>query len=86
MLRLKDNTEREPAITSDQLEEPQAEEAVEELWGSMGQLAISLASHTAASSHAHLHAINNRKRGLTGEHQTVVENHNGKIPGNVLRS
>ncbi|KAI8532877.1 hypothetical protein RHMOL_Rhmol11G0249600 [Rhododendron molle] len=119
MLRLKDNTEREPATTLDQLEEPQAEEicplrqlcckarmenlttsplgfillqismvrkAVEELWGSMGQLAVSVASRTAASSRAHLHAINNRKRGLTGEHLTVVENHNEKIPGKVLRS
>ncbi|KAI8540103.1 hypothetical protein RHMOL_Rhmol09G0236000 [Rhododendron molle] len=47
----------------------------------MGQLVVSVASRTAASSRAHLHAINNRKRGLTGEHQTVVENHNEKIPG-----
>ncbi|KAF7148978.1 hypothetical protein RHSIM_Rhsim03G0241700 [Rhododendron simsii] len=45
------------------------------------ELAVSVASHTAASSRAHLHAINNRKRGLTGEHQTVLENHNEKIPG-----
>ncbi|KAF7116455.1 hypothetical protein RHSIM_RhsimUnG0026900 [Rhododendron simsii] len=56
-------------------------EVVEERWGSMGQLAVSVASRTAASSRAHLHAINNRKRGLTGEHQTVLENHNEKIPG-----
>ncbi|KAG5559344.1 hypothetical protein RHGRI_009025 [Rhododendron griersonianum] len=81
MLRPKDNIEREPATTSDQLEEPQAEEVVEERWGSMGQLAVSVASRTAASSRAHLHAINNRKRGLTGENQTVLENHNEKIPG-----
>lgn len=43
-----------------------------------------MASRTAASSRAHLHAIYNRKRGLTGEHQTVVEDHNEKIPGKVL--
>ncbi|KAG5560277.1 hypothetical protein RHGRI_003542 [Rhododendron griersonianum] len=145
MLRPKDNNEREPATTSDQLEEPQAEEikrehprelnpylknngsgypevedgkkagvsssvvgdggaswrlkalkraqeqsaregrnlkeVVEERWGSVGQLAVSVASRKAASSRAHLHAIHNRKRGLTGEHQTVVEDHNEKIPG-----
>ncbi|XP_058195034.1 uncharacterized protein LOC131311556 [Rhododendron vialii] len=56
-------------------------EVVEERWGSMGQLTVSVASRTTASSRAHLHAINNRKRGLTGEHQTIVENHNEKIPG-----
>ncbi|KAF7117046.1 hypothetical protein RHSIM_RhsimUnG0006600 [Rhododendron simsii] len=50
----------------------------------MGQLAVSVASRTAASSLAHLHAINNRKRGLTGEHQTVLENHNEKIPGKLI--
>ncbi|KAG5556239.1 hypothetical protein RHGRI_006744 [Rhododendron griersonianum] len=41
-------------------------EVVEERWGSVGQLAVSVAFRTAASSRAHLHAINNRKRGLTG--------------------
>ncbi|XP_058208320.1 uncharacterized protein LOC131321351 [Rhododendron vialii] len=56
-------------------------EVVEDPWGSMGQLAVSVAPRTAASSHAHLYAINNRKWGLTGEHQIVVENHNEKIPG-----
>ncbi|KAF7150452.1 hypothetical protein RHSIM_Rhsim02G0033400 [Rhododendron simsii] len=56
-------------------------EVVEERWGSVGQLAVSVASRKAASSRAHLHAIHNRKRGLTGEHQTVVEDHNEKIPG-----
>lgn len=149
MLRPKENIEREPATTSDQLEEPQAEEekrehprelnpylknngtgypededgkkaggnhlmssavigdggaswrlkalkraqeqaardgrnfeeVVEERWGSVGQLAVSVASRTAASSRAHLHAIYNRKRGLTGEHQTVVEDDNEKKHG-----
>ncbi|XP_058222874.1 uncharacterized protein LOC131332590 [Rhododendron vialii] len=56
-------------------------EVVEERWGSVGQLAVSVASCKAASSHAHLHAIHNRKRGLPGEHQTVVDDHNEKIPG-----
>ncbi|XP_065882007.1 uncharacterized protein [Euphorbia lathyris] len=39
------------------------EQVVEERWGSLGQLAVSAASHTAAPARAHLHAINNRKRG-----------------------
>ncbi|KAL5781843.1 hypothetical protein ACOSP7_006872 [Xanthoceras sorbifolium] len=50
------------------------DEVVEERWGSLGQLAVSAASHKAAPSRAHLHAINNRKRGLTEEHQTVSDN------------
>ncbi|XP_050269888.1 uncharacterized protein LOC126713964 [Quercus robur] len=42
-------------------------EVVEERWGSVGQLAVSVASRKAAPSRAHLHAIKDRKRGLTEE-------------------
>ncbi|XP_057980019.1 uncharacterized protein LOC131165888 [Malania oleifera] len=52
------------------------EEVVEERWGSLGQLAVSVASRAAAPSRAHLHAIKNRKRELTDEHETVVDNQN----------
>ncbi|KAB1207024.1 CWF19-like protein 2 [Morella rubra] len=41
------------------------EDVVEERWGSLGQFAVSVASRTAAPSRAHLHAIRDRKRGLT---------------------
>ncbi|KAJ0034051.1 hypothetical protein Pint_24660 [Pistacia integerrima] len=50
------------------------EEVAEERWGSLGQLAVSAASHRAAPSRAHLHAIKNRKKGLNEEHQTAAEN------------
>ncbi|KAB1206187.1 CWF19-like protein 2 [Morella rubra] len=46
------------------------EEVVEERWGSLGQLAVSVASRMAAPSRAHLHAIRDRRRGLTEEQQT----------------
>ncbi|XP_059461046.1 uncharacterized protein LOC132190161 [Corylus avellana] len=46
------------------------DEVVEERWGSLGQLTVSLASRRAAPSHAHLHAIKDRKRGLTEERST----------------
>ncbi|KAB1207023.1 CWF19-like protein 2 [Morella rubra] len=41
-----------------------------ELWGSLGQLAVSVASRTAAPSRAHIHAIRDRKRGLIQEQHT----------------
>lgn len=50
------------------------EEVVEDRWGSLGQLAVSVASRTAAPSRAHLHAINIRRRGA--EEQTVTDNQN----------
>ncbi|KDP45651.1 hypothetical protein JCGZ_17258 [Jatropha curcas] len=43
------------------------EEVVEERWGSLGQLAVSAVSHTAAPARAHLHAIKSRRRGLADE-------------------
>lgn len=49
-------------------------EVVEERWGSVGQLAVSVASRKAAPSRAHLHAIKDRKRGLTEERQTGSDN------------
>ncbi|KAK3190252.1 hypothetical protein Dsin_029813 [Dipteronia sinensis] len=56
-------------------------QVVEERWGSLGQLAVSAASHTAAPSRAHLHAIKNRKRGHTEEHQMVSDNKKEKDYG-----
>ncbi|CAL5440840.1 unnamed protein product [Camellia sinensis] len=50
------------------------EEVVGERWGSLGQLAVSVASRTAAPSRAHLHAIKNRKKGLSEEQQTTEKN------------
>lgn len=46
---------------------------VEERWGSLGQLAVSVASRSAAPSRAHLTAIHNRKRGPVEEKQNVTE-------------
>lgn len=45
-------------------------QVVEERWGSLGELTVSVASRTAAPSHAHLHAIKDRRRGLTEERST----------------
>uniref|UniRef100_A0A5B6ZK00 Putative CWF19-like protein 2 n=1 Tax=Davidia involucrata TaxID=16924 RepID=A0A5B6ZK00_DAVIN len=61
------------------------EEVVEERWGSLGQLAVSVASHTAAPARAHLHAIKNRKRGLTEEEQTIADNQNERVTGKNIR-
>ncbi|GFZ12098.1 CwfJ-like family protein [Actinidia rufa] len=54
-------------------------EVVQERWGSLGQLAVSVASRTAAPSRAHLHAINNRKKGLTEEQQKVEDDQDEKV-------
>ncbi|CBI26380.3 uncharacterized protein LOC100264750 [Vitis vinifera] len=51
------------------------DEVVEERWGSLGQLTVSLASHAAAPSRAHLHAIKSRKKGLTQEQQTPIQDY-----------
>ncbi|KAK7289562.1 hypothetical protein RIF29_03287 [Crotalaria pallida] len=40
-------------------------EVVKERWGSLGELAASIASNAATPSCAHLHAIKNRQRGKT---------------------
>ncbi|KAL9256145.1 CWF19-like protein [Drosera capensis] len=44
------------------------EEVAEERWGSLGNLAVSVVSHNAAPSRAHLHAIKSRKSGLSDDH------------------
>lgn len=49
-------------------------EVVEERWGSVGQLSVSLASRRAAPSRAHLHAIKNRQKGAAEDEQTVDVN------------
>ncbi|CAL4935858.1 unnamed protein product [Urochloa decumbens] len=41
----------------------QLKEVVEERWGSLGDLAVSVSGSRAAHSHAHLHAIRGRKSG-----------------------
>ncbi|THF97286.1 hypothetical protein TEA_020901 [Camellia sinensis var. sinensis] len=56
-----------------------AGKVVGERWGSLGQLAVSVASRTAAPSRAHLRAIKNRKKGLTEEQQTTVDDRNEKV-------
>ncbi|XP_059632401.1 uncharacterized protein LOC132275045 [Cornus florida] len=54
-------------------------EVVEERWGSLGQLAVSVSSRSAAPTHAHLHAIKSRKRGQVEEQQTLTDNQHGKV-------
>ncbi|KAJ6752198.1 hypothetical protein OIU85_002603 [Salix viminalis] len=54
------------------------EEIVEERWDSLGQLAVSAASRVAAPSRAHLHAIKNRKKGLTKEQDAMTDGHSGR--------
>ncbi|KAJ9145805.1 hypothetical protein P3X46_028140 [Hevea brasiliensis] len=49
------------------------DEVVEERWGSLGLLAVSAVSQTAAPARAHLQAIKTRQRGLVGEHQTDAD-------------
>ncbi|XP_021604402.1 CWF19-like protein 2 isoform X2 [Manihot esculenta] len=49
------------------------EEVVEERWGSLGRLAVSAVSHTAAPARAHLHAIKSRKQGSAEQHQTSAD-------------
>lgn len=52
------------------------DEVVEERWGSLGKLAVSVASNSAAPSHAHLHAIKSRIRRQTGEQRTILDDQN----------
>ncbi|KAF7827697.1 CWF19-like protein 2 isoform X1 [Senna tora] len=54
------------------------DQIVEERWGSLGDLTASVASHAAAPSRAHLHAIKGRKRGLTEEHSPDSDSHGKK--------
>lgn len=50
------------------------DEVVEERWGSLGQLAVSVASRTTASAHAHLHAIKDRRRGQIESYENPADN------------
>ncbi|KAL2324205.1 hypothetical protein Fmac_023263 [Flemingia macrophylla] len=50
-------------------------EVVEERWGSVGDLTVSVASHTAAPARAHLHAIRNRQRGVNEENSPDSDKH-----------
>ncbi|XP_038703649.1 CWF19-like protein 2 isoform X2 [Tripterygium wilfordii] len=54
-------------------------DVVGERWSSLGELTVSAASHIAAPSRAHLHAIKNRKKGLTEEHQSGTDNETKKV-------
>lgn len=51
-------------------------QVVEERWGSLAQLAVSVASKKAAPTHAHLRAINNRRRGLMEDEKTESDQEN----------
>lgn len=46
---------------------------VEERWDSMGHLAASVASRGVAPTHAHLHAINNRRKVMKDEPKNLNE-------------
>lgn len=55
------------------------DDIVEERWGSVGQLAVSVASHKAAPARAHLRAINNRRKGLKEDEQTESDGRNQRF-------
>lgn len=50
------------------------EEVVEERWGSLGHLAVSVAASKVAPSRSHLHAIRDRKRVLTSHQPSDSQN------------
>ncbi|XP_057771385.1 LOW QUALITY PROTEIN: uncharacterized protein LOC130991285 [Salvia miltiorrhiza] len=55
------------------------QQVVEERWGSMGQFAASMASRDVASTHAHLQAINHRRKGLMKEEKQNLDEENNSI-------
>ncbi|CAK7338332.1 unnamed protein product [Dovyalis caffra] len=57
------------------------EEVVEERWDSLGQLTVSASSRMAAPSRAHLHAIKNRKKGLSTEQDSMTDSQSGRDIG-----
>ncbi|ESR34202.1 hypothetical protein CICLE_v10004498mg [Citrus x clementina] len=57
--------------------------ALKQRWGSLGQLAIFATSHRDAPSRAHLHAIKNRKSGLTEDCQAGAEDQKEKDTQNT---
>ncbi|CAN1841169.1 CWF19-like protein 2 [Linum perenne] len=56
------------------------DEVVEERWGSLGQLAVSAASHRAAPSRAHLHAIRSRQMRQKEEHRPATDGQRKQTP------
>ncbi|XP_076931765.1 uncharacterized protein LOC143597028 [Bidens hawaiensis] len=54
------------------------DEVVGERWGSLGKLAVSVTSASAAPSHAHLHAIKNRIRQQNRDQQNDTERDSNK--------
>ncbi|KAJ6770538.1 hypothetical protein OIU79_021231 [Salix purpurea] len=56
----------------------------EERRGSLGQFAASGASHMAAASCAHLHAVKNRKKGFGEEEDAMGDGQSGRNIGKVL--
>lgn len=52
------------------------EEVVEERWGSLGHLAVSVASRTAAPSRVHLNAIKSRQKGFSEASEISSTNQN----------
>ncbi|KAG0547670.1 hypothetical protein BDA96_01G100400 [Sorghum bicolor] len=62
------------------------EEVVEERWGSLGDLAVSVSASRAAHSHAHLHAIRGRKSGNADNSEECVKgNPEGQLDGSSGR-
>ncbi|CAI9118271.1 OLC1v1019814C1 [Oldenlandia corymbosa var. corymbosa] len=55
------------------------EEVVQDRWGSLGQLAVSVAAHKVAPAHAHIHAIKSRRRGSKEEEQTDTNKQNEMV-------
>ncbi|CAN1279650.1 CWF19-like protein 2 [Linum perenne] len=56
------------------------DEVVEERWGSLGQLAVSAASHRAAPSRAHLHAIRSRQMRQKEEQRPATDGQRKQTP------
>ncbi|XP_009629652.1 uncharacterized protein [Nicotiana tomentosiformis] len=52
------------------------DEVAAERWGSLSQLAVSVASGKAAPTRAHLHAINDRRRGVMDDKEAVADKRN----------
>ncbi|XP_056684280.1 uncharacterized protein [Spinacia oleracea] len=55
-------------------------EVVKERWGSLGTLAVSVASRSAAAPRAHLHAIKSRKIGAGGEAKSDLTSESKRDP------
>ncbi|CAJ1977417.1 unnamed protein product [Sphenostylis stenocarpa] len=53
-------------------------EVVQERWGSLGELAASVASNAAVPARAHLHTIRNRQKGIGEENSPDSNKHGGR--------